>query len=48
VYNPKETLPQGFSWESKNWIVLDIKEIKDARGLVMGLNLDDYGTHHQW
>jgi prepilin-type N-terminal cleavage/methylation domain-containing protein len=48
VYNPKETLPQGLPWEGKNWIVLDIKEIKDARGLVMGLNLDDYGTHHQW
>jgi len=52
IYHPKEPLTQGFPWEGIFWVSLELTEIKDARGTVVGLQLSDClkygGKPHQW
>ena len=48
VYRPKATLTQAFVWDSMQWIVLVVSEIKNANGTTIGLSLADYPPAHQW
>jgi hypothetical protein len=47
-YRPVSTLTQTFTWGGVQWIILEVKEVKNANGVTIGLSLDYYAPVPIW